>query len=655
MIKPLSKLEAFQYVKELERKGADPQLIEYAKSLEPTSTEMALLKIYGKSSDGFKQWGTRQALRAAKNNTREGKKLHDTKGNSREVLGLGSNKPATPEDWARYNDGKLELFTSEDGTTRFVTPEQYRQFADQDFTDRSKGNYEGDALRSRLDEPLGIIDRPAYFTAEELAALPESGAASDSYYQGPADKAPLGSAYYKAQAAHNKYVTAIAEELEKKGYFTGEDGKPKMSGKKSPVADRELTAREYFEQSRKLNYGHRGASSNAGFGSLSSWIGNASPEFEYYNKLEGALLTPQEAININDINTIQGDRGSMIWDGGNLTKFDRVNADLDNLVLSNNLQISDRVLKKRNDGVSYLKTFDSSDNPLDPNRDRIHSLLSDPVSDATTQGKVNSNALLGTQNQLSLGKNPDPGQALGRLGLLNQVDGFQMDAWLNNRGEERLRGIFGDTQTDQIKTALANQEGEKRWLESVRESLDKIRAGGKNVTVDDLMRIASSSGRAVGKGAIGLAPMIALMTNAEAAEAYDRISVDVGEDLWAALASRVGAKESWDAFKSRVSSGLNTAASGAYGPQNQLGAVGAQFGLSTLGAVASELPGLIATAVQTPVAPEGNMSWLERQQQNAWNNQDPMLNMVPVFQPANPVKKFGGVVQPMYGDPMLYE
>ena len=52
MVKPLSKLEAFQYVKELERKGADPKLIEYAKSLEPTSTEMALLKIHGKSFRG---------------------------------------------------------------------------------------------------------------------------------------------------------------------------------------------------------------------------------------------------------------------------------------------------------------------------------------------------------------------------------------------------------------------------------------------------------------------------------------------------------------------------------------------------------------------------------------------------------------------------
>ena len=362
-----------------------------------------------------------------------------------------------------------------------------------------------------------------------------------------------------------------------------------------------------------MNYGHRGASSNAGFGSISSWIGNAGPEFEYFNKLESAILTPQEAININDANELQGRQGQLLWAGNNKTRFDKVNAELDELVLSQGLEIDQGISKRRGAAKDYLGRIDSLDYPDDPQRSLIHSTLSDPKMTGANAAKgTHPYSLLNQQNQLTLGPKGKPEMALAQLGLLNQVDGFQTGAWLQNRGEERLRGIFGDTDTDQIKSALQQQEGEKRWLNSVREAMDSIRSNGGKVDVNQIMEMAAKSGKLMGRGAIGLAPMIALMTNAEAAEAYDSISVDAGEELWSALAQRTGAKETWDNFTSRVSHGINTAASGAYGPKNQLGAIGTQVVAGFGNALLTEIPGLISSALQTPVAPPENLSWAER-------------------------------------------
>ena len=89
------------------------------------------------------------------------------------------------------------------------------------------------------------------FTPDEISLLPESGAASGDYYGGSQFQTPEVAGYYSAQGTHNKYVKAVADALEEKGYFTDKDGKPKMSGKKDPMGNKELTAREYFESSRR--------------------------------------------------------------------------------------------------------------------------------------------------------------------------------------------------------------------------------------------------------------------------------------------------------------------------------------------------------------------------------------------------------------------
>ena len=635
----LSPRQELQFRSELKR--TNPEMYAYAETLGKGSDDLVWLKYKGLNDPGFVQWqqdsGPRAALQEAQTNTGGPKQFHDSKG-ARVVLGYGSAEPASDTDWQRYRDGELEIFTNAEGETRFVTPEQYQQFRHLDTTDRGRRFTAASLLQSRFDEPLGLVDRPSLFAPDEISLLPRSGAASGDYYGGAEYKTPEVAGYYSAQGTHNKYVKAIADALEEKGYFTDENGKPKMSGHKDPKGNKELTAREYFESSRRINYGHRGASSNAGFGSISSWIGNAGPEFEYFNQLESAILTPQEAININDANELQGRQGQLLWTSGNKARFDKVNAELDELVLSEGLDIDKGLSTRRTGATDYLGRIDDVDYPDDPQRSLIHSKLSDPnISGAESARSTHPYSLLNNQNQLTLGPRSRPEMALAQLGLLNQVEGFQTDAWLQNRGEERLRGIFGDTETDQIKTALQQQEGEKRWLNAVREAMDQIRAGGGKVKVEDIMQMAAKGGKLMGRGAIGLAPMIALMTNAEAAEAYDSISVDVGEELWSALATRAGAKETWDAFTSRVGQGLNTAASGAYGPQHQLGALGTQVAAGFGQAVATELPGLAAYFVNgllgqpvgegSDIVPEG---------------------VVPLFQESRPHLKYGGVLQNRY-------
>jgi hypothetical protein len=54
--------------------------------------------------------------------------------------------------------------------------------------------------------------------------------------------------------------------------------------------------------------------------------------------------------------------------------------------------------------------------------------------------------------------------------------------------------------------------------------------------------------------------------------------------------------------------------SGQFGPQNAVNAAIGQFGYETIKAMATEIPGLLKTATEAPVAPLENKSWAEQQQ-----------------------------------------
>ena len=528
--KGLTPLEEFQYINELKRTKSP--LYDYAITLEKGSNDLAWLKYQGLGNKSYKQWkdtaGLKSALQDAKTNT-GGPVQHHTGVGAKVILGESGKVVATPAEVESYRNGDLELYHDpQKGESRLVTQEEYDRLSTDEPEVRT-GNRGG--LQGRFDEPLGVTARPNLFTPEEVSQLPRRGGAKDEYYAGPnaSGKTPKALAYYGAQSDHNRFIKRVADQLDEKGYFTNKDGTPKMSGHKSPISNQEMTARQYFESSRIFNYGHRGAASNAGFGSISSWLGNAGPEFEYFNKLEGAILTPEEAIIINDINELQGETGDMLWDSKNKARFHAMNAELDKLIEEYGLEIPDKVSAARTEAKNYIDALDEWESPVDNQRTKVHGLLSDPaLSGIDAASQAGKYSLLGSQNQLALqGKNVESAEVIRRLQLLNQVDGFQMDAWLQNRGADQIRKLLGEEEANRVFAALSSVDEQKTWLQSVRRALDDLR-DNPNATIQNITDRAIKYG---GRGVWGMAPIGLGLIDPKLAERWDNLGVHQGEDL----------------------------------------------------------------------------------------------------------------------------
>ena len=83
ILKPLTNIQALQYINELERTKADPDLIEYAKSLDKNSEKLAWLKLQGANNGQFKTW----VLDKKKN-----KDLQNIRNDSKESVGADRKK-----------------------------------------------------------------------------------------------------------------------------------------------------------------------------------------------------------------------------------------------------------------------------------------------------------------------------------------------------------------------------------------------------------------------------------------------------------------------------------------------------------------------------------------------------------------------------------
>lgn len=290
---------------------------------------------------------------------------------------------------------------------------------------------------------------------------------------------------------------------------------------------------------------------------------------------------------------------------------------------------------------AYTSTLPELTSNIPP---ELRQYLDVPMFDS--KGQFVSRGTLG-----NLGYSPEQMESIRRLGitLMDQNPEFDLDLFMETSDNTWIRG------------GTANQVGWRKVAEANRTG---SKPGSKPVDLSTREKILAMAKKA-GKGTAGLAALLAYSGASYSAqpnwseddyidhilmnlEKYDKAIVQPGRDALMSLADKVGAGDMLRGLDATVQQRFSTIPDG-------MTKTGAEFIYGAAKDIPAEAIGLLSAAVRTPVAPAENMSWLEIQQQNAWNNQDPMLNMVPVFQPANPVKKFGGVVQPMYGDPMLYE
>lgn len=453
----------------------------------------------------------------------------------------------------------------------------------------------------------------------------------------------------------NGLVKNAADKLEAEGKIP-----PGLSDVKRPwgiKGDNEfLTNKELWMAERSLDYGHLGAASNPGFHYVINYDSNGQPEFSLWNKQTSASMTPAEyAVADERIRSGTGYR----WDNVNKQRFnkylDEMLGILDNAEfekLSQTLEYFDEIKNSpyhlEDAQRNYVETVKPADRP-NADINSAYYLTNDfnnfSVDNFTTQEKV-----------------PVRRAAIAsRLAFMRSLPSVDLDAALH-------QGLLSTGSEDFLKASV--REEAKKVAQIPQEDIDLLKQNvlevmktGEPLTVDQVLRRAIAK---MPKAPVGLVAMLSSVGKAFAdspadatsldnvmsgLEAYDDAIVQPGREIVGAMTDALGATQMLHSVDDNVQQRFENVPDG-------LSKTGAEFIYGAAKDIPAEVAGLGNWLVNQSFGNTGSTAQGSVPQGTPYydfGEHALPMNMMPVRPIANPALKFGGVVQPMYGDPMLYE